>query len=134
MCNYNEAPCCTQRDPGSAYVKLNGRIHHYMKNVNSTDPSCGLAWFIFDNVSSLAATASARNVNPAVFQQIHEGPKKVNSYCIDLYFGGLEAQVRAYGINIVPRMADQRQHFDVCSVVNDRQTGNMKIPVQAHNS
>ena len=31
-------------------------------------------------------------------------------------------------------MVDQRQHFDVCSVVSDRQTGNMMIQVQTHNS
>jgi hypothetical protein len=72
VCNYNETPGWTQRGPGSACVTLNERIHHYMKNANSTDPSCGLAWFIFDCISSLAATASPCNVNPAVLQQIHD--------------------------------------------------------------
>jgi hypothetical protein len=91
VCNYNETPGWTQRGPGSACVTLNGRIHHNMKNANSTDPSCGLAWFIFDDISSLAATASACNVNPAVLQQKHDGLKNVNSYCVDLQFLDLEA-------------------------------------------
>jgi hypothetical protein len=89
VCSYNETPGWIQRGPGSICVTLNGCIHHYMKNANSIDPSCGLAWFIFDDLSSLAATASARSVNPAVLQQIHDGLKKVNSYCVDLQFLGL---------------------------------------------
>ncbi len=61
-------------------------IHHYMKYANSIDQSCGLAWFIFDDISSLPATASPYDVNPAVLQQIQDGLKKVNSYCVDLHF------------------------------------------------
>jgi hypothetical protein len=56
VCNYNETPGWTQRGPGSACITLNGCIHHYMKNANSTDPSCGLTCFIFHDISSLAAT------------------------------------------------------------------------------
>ncbi len=48
-----------------------------------------------------------------------------NPYCIDLCFLGVEAQQRAEGINVIPRMVYQGQHFDVCSVVNKRQTGAM---------
>jgi hypothetical protein len=34
--------------------------------------------------------------------------------------------------NVVPRMVHQVQHFDVCSVVNNRQTGLMTLQVKTH--
>jgi hypothetical protein len=49
VCNCNETPDWTQRGPGSTCVTLNEHNHHYMKNAISADPSCGLAWFIFDD-------------------------------------------------------------------------------------
>ncbi len=44
----------------------------------------------------------------------------------------VEAWQRAEGINVVPRMVHQVQHFDVCSVVNNRQTGAMTLQVKMH--
>jgi len=43
-----------------------------------------------------------------------------------LRFIGVEARARAEGITVINRMVDQAQHFDECSVVNNRQTGEMK--------
>jgi hypothetical protein len=42
------------------------------------------------------------------------------AYCADLRFLGVEARARAEGLTVIPRMVDQVQHFDVCSVVNNR--------------
>jgi hypothetical protein len=50
----------------------------------------------------------------------------------DLRFLGVEARARAEGITVIPRMVDQVQHFDVCSVVNNRQTGAMTLQVRTH--
>jgi hypothetical protein len=50
--------------------------------------------------------------------------------CTDLCFLGVEAWQCAEGINVVPRMVDQVQNFDVCSVVNNRQTGAMTLQVK----
>ena len=47
-------------------------------------------------------------------------------------FLGVEARARAEGITLIPRMVDQVQHFDVCSVVNNRQTGAMTLQVRTH--
>jgi hypothetical protein len=33
-------------------------------------------------------------------------------------------------LKAIPRMVDQSQHFDVCSVVNNRQTGAINIKLQ----
>ncbi len=40
---------------------------------------------------------------------------------------------RAEGNTVIPRMVDQFQHFDVCSVVNNRQTGAMTLQVRTSN-
>ncbi len=45
----------------------------------------------------------------------------------------LEAPQRADGVNIIPRVLNQRPLFDVCSVPNDQQTGDMLIQIKAHN-
>ncbi len=44
----------------------------------------------------------------------------------------VEARACAEGITVIPRMVDQVQHFDVCSVVNNRQTGTMTLQVRTH--
>ncbi len=61
-----------------------------------------------------------------------EGLRNENPYCVDLRFLGVEARQHAEGINVVPRMVYQVQHFDVCSVVNNRQTGAMRLQVKTH--
>ncbi len=63
---------------------------------------------------------------------IWEGLRNENPYCVDLHFLGVEAWQCAEGINVVPRMVDQVQHFDVCSVVNNRQTRAMTLQVKMH--
>ncbi len=64
---------------------------------------------------------------------ICRGLKNENSYCRDLRFLGVEARQRAEGNVVIPRMVDQVQHFDVCSVVNNRQTGEMTLQVRTSN-
>jgi hypothetical protein len=67
-----------------------------------------------------------------ILSNICEGLGNKNPYCVDLLFLDKEAQKCADGINAVPRMVDQVQHFDVCSVVNNRQTGAMALQVKTH--
>jgi hypothetical protein len=63
-----------------------------------------------------------------ILSNICEGLTKENPYCIDLHFFGVEAQQHAEG----NRMVNQVQHVDVCSVVNNRQTGAMTLQVKTH--
>jgi hypothetical protein len=65
---------------------------------------------------------------------ICESLRNENPYCIDLCFLQVEAQQCAEGINVVPRMVHQVQHFDVSSVVNNKQTGAMTLQVNMHTS
>ncbi len=88
--------------------------------------------FIFDDIASLAGSADAQNVDPKILKEICNGLKDENPYCADLRFLGVEARARAEGITVIPRMVDQVQHFDVCSVVNNRQTGAMTLQVRTH--
>jgi hypothetical protein len=97
-----------------------------MRLASSTSQNCGMSYFIFDDIASLAGSADAQNVDPEILKEIWEGLKNENPYCPDLRFISVEARARAEGITVIPRMVDQVQHFDVCSVVNNRQTGEMK--------
>jgi hypothetical protein len=67
-----------------------------------------------------------------ILSNICKGLRNEHPYCVDLRFLGVEAQQCAEGINVVPRMVHEVQHFDVCSVVNNKQTGAMKLKVKMH--
>jgi hypothetical protein len=133
VCNYNETRGFSRRGQGPQSVFMNGRIHHYMRIASSsTAQNCGISYFIFDDIASLAGSAERRNVDPVILSNICNGLRDENPYCIDLRFLGVEARQCAQGITVVPRVVDQVQHFDVCSVVNNRQTGEMKLQVKTH--
>jgi hypothetical protein len=132
VCNYNETAGFSRRGPGPQSVFMNGRVHHYMRIASSTSQNCGISYFIFDDIASLAGSADAQNVDPLILSNICIGLKNENPYCADLRFLGVEARARAEGITVIPRMVDQVQHFDVCSVVNNRQTGAMTLQVRTH--
>ncbi len=79
-------------------------------------PNCGISYFILDDIAALAGSADRQNVDPPILSDICHGLKYENSYCRDLRFLGVEARHRAEGNIVIPRMVDQVQHFDVCSV------------------
>jgi hypothetical protein len=64
---------------------------------------------------------------------IARGLMEINPYSCQIRFLGLEAHQCADGVNIIPRVLNQRLLFDVCSVCNDQQTGEMSIQIKAHN-
>ncbi len=123
VCNYNQTHGFSRRGQGPQSVFMNGCVHHYMRIASSTSQNCGISYFIFDDIASLAGSADTQNVDPVILSNICKGFRNENPYCIDLRFLGIEARQRAEGINVFPRMVDQVQHFDVCSVVNNMQIG-----------
>jgi hypothetical protein len=94
----------------------------------------GITYFIFDQVASLATSANARNVNAEILEQIALGLRIVNPYCRQLRMLGAEARARADGNAVIPRMPDQKDHWTVCSVVNNCQNGSMVIQMQTRNN
>ena len=130
VCNYRNTSGFTRRGDGPQSVFMNGRVHHYMRSASNTSQNCGLSYFIFDDIASMAGSADRVNVDPEILTNICEGLRNENPYCIELRFLGVEARQRAEGNVVIPRMIDQRRHFDVCSVVNNRQTGEMILHVQ----
>jgi hypothetical protein len=94
--------------------------------------NCGISYFVFDDIAALAGSADRQNVDPTILSDICHGLKYENSYCRNLRFLGVEARRRAEGNIVIPRMVDQVQHFDVCSVVNNRQTGAIKLQVKTN--
>jgi hypothetical protein len=103
-----------------------------MRIASSTSQNCGICNFIFDDIASLAGSADTRNIDPVILSNICKGLRNENPYCIDLCVLGVEARQHAKSINVVPRMVHQVHHFDVLSVVNNRQTGTMKLQVKTH--
>jgi hypothetical protein len=81
-----------QRGPGCASITLNGRVHHYFPKADSSDPSCGLSFFIFDDDSAQAGSAAAHNVDQSILCTLGEGLKLHNPYCINLWQLGVEAR------------------------------------------
>jgi hypothetical protein len=132
VCNYNQTHGFSWRGQGTQSVFMNGPVHHYMRTASSTLQNCGISYFIFDDIASLAGSADTQNVDPVILSNMCKGLRNENLYYIDLRFLGVEAQQCAEGINVVPRMVHQVQHFDVCSVENNRQTGAMTLQVKMH--
>jgi len=134
VCNYSDLNGWLRRGPGDQCVFMNGRVHHYMRIASSTAQNCGISYFIFDDIASLAGSADAQDVNPQILLDICKGLREENPYCNELRFLGAAAQERAEGIAVIPRMPDQlsHPHFDVCSVMNNRQTGEMRLQVETH--
>ncbi len=133
VCNYNNTNGYTQRghEPQSVFMK--GCVHHYMRIASSATQNCSISYFIFDDIASLVGSAERQNVDPTILSDICQGLKNENTYCRDLRFLGVEARQRAEGNIVIPSIVDQVQYFDVCSVVNNRQTGGMTLQVRTCN-
>ncbi len=70
VCNYNETAGFSWRSPGPQSVFMNGRVHHYTRIASSTPQHCGISYFIFDNIASLAGSADVHNVDPLILSDI----------------------------------------------------------------
>ncbi len=132
MCNYSERPGFKNRGPGPFSVHLQGKLHHFLNLANSTN-SGRSGYFVFDDESALAASASSCNLDSRIMDIIARGLREINPYRHQLRFLGLEARQHAIGVNIIPRVLNQWLLFDVCSVCNNQQTGEMLIQIKAHN-
>ena len=75
VCNYNETAGFSRRGPGPQSVFMNGRVHHYMRIASRTSQNCGISYFIFDDIASLAGSADAQNVDPDILKEICNGLK-----------------------------------------------------------
>jgi hypothetical protein len=51
---------------------MNGLVHHYMRIASSTSQNCGISYFIFDNIASLAGSPDVHNVDPLILSDIFE--------------------------------------------------------------
>jgi hypothetical protein len=133
VCSYSKRPGFKNKGPGPFSVHLQGKLHHFFNLANSTDNSGGIGYFVFDNESALAASASSRNLDSCIMDIIKRGLRVIHPYSCQLCFLGLEAHQRSDGVNIIPRVLNQWPLFNVCSSHNDQQTGEMLIQIKAHN-
>ena len=91
VCNYNNTNGYTRHGQGPQSVFMNGCVHHYMRIASSTTQNCGISYFIFDDIASLAGSAERQNVDPTILSDICHGLKNENTYCRDLRFLGIKA-------------------------------------------
>ncbi len=133
MCNYSERPGFKNRGLGPFSAHLQGKLHHFFNLANSTNNSGGIGYFVFGNESALASSACSRNLDSRIMDIIARGLREINPYSCQLRFLGLEARQHADWVNIIPRVLNQWPLFDVCSVRNDQQSGEMLIQIKAHN-
>ncbi len=61
-----------------------------MRIASSTLQNCGIAYFIFDDIASLAGSVDTQNIDPVILSNICKGLRKEHPYCIDLCFLGIE--------------------------------------------
>jgi hypothetical protein len=135
VCNYSELNGWLWRGPGDQCVFINDRVYHYMKIASSTSQNCGSLYFVFDDIASLAGSADAQDVDPQILYDICQGLRNENPLCAELRFLGTDAREHAESIPVIPRMPNQMSHlhFYVCSVMNNRQTGEMRLQVKTQN-
>ena len=133
--NYLPTSGWTRRGPGPASVFLNGRLIKMMLPASSTDQTGGLSFFVYDQLSSLATSPLATNVTPELLGSIITGLLDVNKYCRDLRMLGAEARQNANdNNNLISTMPRQGEHFTVCSVVNNVQSGSITMQIQSRHS
>ncbi len=82
VCNYNQTHGFSWRGQGPQSVFMNGRVHHYMRIASSTLQNCGISYFIFDDIASLAGSADTQNVDPAILSNICKGLGNKNPYSV----------------------------------------------------
>ncbi len=120
VCNYSERPGFKNRGPGNFSIHLQGKLHHFFNLANSTNNSRRIGYFVFDNESVLVASASSHNLDSCIMDIIARGVREINLYSYQLRFLWLEAHQCADGVNIIPRVLNQRPLFDVYSIHNDQ--------------
>jgi hypothetical protein len=126
----------TYRGPGPASVFLNGRLIKMILPATSTDQTGGLAFFVYDQLSALATSPQATNVNSELLSSIISGLLEVNNYAQELRMLGAEARQHVENVNntLISTMPRQGEHFTVCSVMNNRQSGSMTMQIQTRDS
>ncbi len=113
VCNYSERPGFKSRGPGPFSVHFKGKLHHFFNLANSTNNSSRIGYYVFDNESALAASASSCNLDSRIMDIIARGLQEIKPYSHQLRFLGLEERQHADGVNIIPRVLNQWPLFDV---------------------
>ncbi len=70
VCNYNQTHGFSRHGQGPQTVFMNGCVHHYIRIASSTSQNCGISYFIFDDIASLAGSADTQNVDPVILSNI----------------------------------------------------------------
>jgi hypothetical protein len=87
--------------------------------------------FVFDSLASRACLSESGNVDEELLNDIGNGLKNENPYCMDLQQLGIRVQQGGLtaNANVVLRMVDQPpcMAMSVCAVMNCRWTGVMSL-------
>ncbi len=66
VCNYNQTHGFSRHGQGPQSVFMNGCVHHSMRIASGTSQNCGISYFIFDDIASLAGSVDTQNVDPVI--------------------------------------------------------------------
>jgi hypothetical protein len=70
VCNYDQTHGFSWCGQGPQSIFMNGRVHHYMRIASRTSQNCGISYFIFDDIASLAGSADTLIVDPMILSNI----------------------------------------------------------------
>ncbi len=73
VCNYNQTHGFSRHGQGPQSVFMNGHVHHCMRISSSTVQNCGILFFIFDDIASLAGSVDTQNIDPVILSNICKG-------------------------------------------------------------
>ena len=120
---------------GSHAVKLNGRTYHMLLNASSSDPSCGVSYFVFDSINAVTNAANSRDIDM-------ESVKVIYNYLLDKnpianYLKSIgtditnnELVLRDYGTNVIARLNQQASYLEIASITNSSSSGNKIVRFQ----
>ncbi len=123
---------------GPHAVKLNGRTYHMLHNASSSDPSCGVSYFVFDSINILTNAANSRNIEYDNVCVIYN--YLCNHNPIAQYLKSIGTEIRNNELilnnpatNVIARLNQQASYLEIAAITNSSSTGNKIIRFQLKN-
>lgn len=123
---------------GPHAVKMNGRTYHTLLSASSssTDPSCGLSYFIFDAKAALLQHkheipgAVEEHIDDNLLQLLYEELHRINYLCQELRSIGYYTETESTSPNIVATINASLKYFEVAHITSDSVSGNRCLRVE----
>jgi hypothetical protein len=126
---------------GPHAIKMNGRTYHFLKEAtsSSTDPSCGLSYFIFDAQAALLAHknnipgAVTGEIDNRILQNVYQELSQINYLCQELRDIGYFCETASTSPNLIAEINASMTYFEVAHITSDSLTGNRCLRIALKN-